>query len=373
MSNLGNKLKAGFYAMPLSQGKYVREMIKVPEGTECSWLDPTCGEGEILHYLANSHEGIVTYGVELDKGRAAKASEVLHNCINAPIESMVISNNAFSLLWLNPPYDFAMKSFDEEKASRKELEELQRNANYLKEGGILIYVIPSYRFSDKKIARFLSIHFDHVAIARFTDENEDYDQYKQAVFIGKKKEGAMKAYNEKLFEFLIKMESDHFTKENVTPLDQIVGKREWVIPDGPTEIKTFYSRLEHKSDYHKGILTSTGFEALKNRTKRKSLTIGGNPIMPINNGQRALLLAAGAINGYLGEGDTLHIVQGMEDVFTKSHEEKITSESGSVTTKTVHQTIREISVKTICPSGKITKLVGAKKSEQAEDKQGQPA
>ena len=373
MSNLGNKLKAGFYAMPLSQGKYLRKVIKVPEGTECSWLDPTCGEGEILAFLANSHPGVVMYGVELDKGRATKAQQVLHHCINAPIESMVISNQAFSLLWLNPPYDFGLKSFDEDKASRKELEELQRNVNYLQEGGILIYIIPSYRFSDKRIARFLSIHFEHVAIARFTDENEDYDQYKQAVFIGKKKEGAMKAYNEKLFDFLLKMESDHFTKEHVSPLDQIVGKREWVIPAGPTEIKTFYSRLEQKSDYHKGILTSTGFEALKNRTKRKALTIGGNPIMPINNGQRALLLAAGAINGYLGEGDSLHLVQGMEDVFTKKSEEKITSESGSTTTKTVTSTLREVSVKIITPSGKITKLVGAKKSEQAEDKQGQPA
>lgn len=367
MSNLGNKLKAGFYAMPLSQGKYVKELIKVPEGTECSWLDPTCGEGEILAYLAKGHPGVQLYGVEIDKGRAMKAQQVLHHCINAPIESMVISNFAFSLLWLNPPYDFLLKSFDEEKASRKELEELQRNVRYLQDGGILIYVIPSYRFSDNRIARFLSIHFEHVAIARFTDENDDYAQYKQAVFIGRKKAGAVKGFNEKLFDFLLKMESDRFTKEHVTPLDMIVGKREWVVPPGPTVIKTFYSRLERKSDYYKGILTSTGFEALKNRTKRRSLTIGGNPIMPINNGQRALLLAAGAINGYLGQGDTLHLVQGMEDVFTKTHEEIITSDSGHTSKKTVHTTIREISVKTITPSGKITKLVGAKKSEHVEE------
>lgn len=358
MSHIGNKVRAGFFATPELQGEYLRKLLEV-EGSGV-WLDPTCGEGEILNQLAQpycSEDCIIsTYGVELDKARAAKAQELLSHCINAPIESMVIQNDACSLLFLNPPYDFTMKGMDDENADRKEWTELFRNSRYLKEKGLMIYVIPSYRFADKKIARYLATHFYNIGMMRFSDE--DYDDFRQCIFIGNKKSGKHKEFNQKLFDFLTNMESDEFVLEKVTPVDLFVkaGKK-WNVPAGIEELKTFYTKLANKSDYVDGIRNSKGFQAFMNRSKPRQLEIGGNPILPLNVGQLALLLASGAVNGEIGEGENYHLVQGIELVKKIPTVEKKTHDNGAVTTITKVRTKREVSVKIINPNGKILKLV----------------
>lgn len=358
MSHVGNKIKAGFFATPKLQGEYLTKLLEV-QGNGV-WLDPTCGEGEILHQLAASFQDedciINTYGVELDKARAEKAQSLLNHCINAPIESMVIQNDAFSLLYLNPPYDFTMKGMDDDSADRKEWTELFRNIRYLKEKGLMIYVIPSYRYADKRIARFLATHFYDVGIMRFSDE--DYDDFRQCIFIGNKKSGKHKEFNPKLYDFLVKMESDEFVMEKVTPIDKfIIAGKTWIVPSGIDELKTFYSKLANKSDFVDGIRNSKGFQAFMNRSKPRQLEIGGNPILPLNAGQLALLLASGAVNGEIGENENYHLVQGLELVKKIPSEEKKHNDNGSVTTITKIRTKREVSVKIITPSGLIRKLV----------------
>ncbi|WP_235858062.1 DUF6094 domain-containing protein [Sutcliffiella cohnii] len=355
MSNIGNKLRSGFFATPHKQGEYIHQLLEVK--SDGAWFDPTCGEGAILHQIAQHHKDVEinTYGVEIDKGRFQHASQVLDHCINAPIESMVIQNDVFSLVFLNPPYDLTMKGIDDNGSERKEYLELVRNTRYLKEGGVMIYVIPSYRFADKKIARHLANYFENIGVLRFCDE--DYDDFRQCVFIGTKKRGGYKDFNEKLFEFLLQLEDEEFVKTKVTPLNLIVGKHMWKVPGGATALRTFYTKLEQKSDYYSAIKTSKGMEQFKARTKPKELEIGGNPILPLNQGQMALLLASGCVNGVLGEGENLHLVQGLETVSKIQEEEVKYHDSGSKTVITKERTKRDVSVKFITPSGLVRKLV----------------
>lgn len=358
MSNIGNKLLAGFYAFPTRQGELVAQLLKQEEG-KAAWLDPTCGEGEILKQLSSHLHSdsveIETYGVEIDKGRAMKAEENLQHVMNCPIESMVIQNDAFGMVFLNPPYDHTVKGMDDEKSERKEFIELQRGTRYLSDNGVLCYVIPSYRFADKQIARFLATHYERSAIMRFTDE--DYPDFRQCVFIGHKKSSVVKSTNEKMMNFLLNMDTEEFILDNVTPISEFIDVAEWVVPAAKKVIKTFYSRLENKSDYYEGIRKSAGFEGFKNRTKPKELVIGGNPILPINQGQNALLLASGACNGLLGEGKTLHLVQGMEIVGSRTEVEENVTPSGYISTKTIETTTRTVSVKVLTPKGVIKKLM----------------
>lgn len=357
MSHIGNKLRAGYFATPERQGSYLIELLNVQE--DCSFFDPTCGEGAILHQLASAFRSeevtISTYGVELDKRRAKKAKEVLDHCINAPIESMVVQNEVYSLLFLNPPYDHTMKGMEDEQSERKEFIELVRNTKYLKDRGLMIFIIPSYRFADKKIARFLSTHFNNVGVLRFSDE--DYADFKQCIFIGNKRAEKRKDLNKKLFEFLLQMGSEDFVLKHVTPIELLVGNHKWNVPPGKTELSTFYSKLESKSNFYDGILKSKGFEAFKARAKTKELVIGGQPVLPINQGQMALLLASGAINGEIGEGDHYHLVQGLELVTKVRETEERVHENGSKTTIDKVRTKRDVSVKVITPSGLIRKLV----------------
>lgn len=268
---------------------------------------------------------------------------------------MVIENDVFSLIYLNPPYDYTMKGIDDNGAERKEYLELVRNTRYLKEGGVMIYVIPSYRFADKKIARHLANYFENIGVLRFSDE--DYDDFRQCVFIGTKKRSKFKDFNGKLFDFLVNLDSEEFVRKKVTPLNLLVGKHKWKIPNGATELRIFYTKLDQKSDYHDAIRSSKGMEQFKARTKPKELEIGGHPILPLNQGQMALLLASGAVNGLLGEENDLHLVQGLEIVSKIKEEEVKVHDSGAKTKIMKERTKRDVSVKIITASGLVRKLV----------------
>ncbi|MGH1326399.1 DUF6094 domain-containing protein [Bacillus wiedmannii] len=101
MSNIGNKLRSGFFATPEQQGKYLVELFNKPKGS-INIFDPTCGEGRILKQIAkhldSDENQIQTYGVEVDKARSKVAMELLDYCSNAAIETMVVQRNAFQLI-----------------------------------------------------------------------------------------------------------------------------------------------------------------------------------------------------------------------------------------------------------------------------------
>ncbi|MEX3623620.1 DUF6094 domain-containing protein [Viridibacillus arvi] len=360
MSNIGNKIMSGFFAFPERQGAYLAKLLKQDIGSgKSAWLDPTCGEGKIINQLSELLQTddveIHKYGVEIDKGRAGIASELLDTVYNCPIESMVIQNDAFGFVFLNPPYDNTVKGMGDDKSERKEFIELQRASKYVQPGGVFCYVIPSYRFADKQIARFLATHFERSAIMRFTDE--DYPDFKQCIFLGHKKSSVVKSTNDGMMDFFLNMYDEKFIMDNVSPISEFIDAKEWVIPSMQRLIKTFYSRIEAKNTYYEGIRNSTGFEAFKNRTKPKELEIGGQPILPLNAGQMALLLASGAVNGKIGKEKSLHLVQGMEIVGTNTEEEVIVSPKGYVSTKTIDSTTRTVSVKILTPRGVIKKLM----------------
>ena len=352
MSAIGNKIKAGFFATPERQGEYLRSLLTFEADTAV--FDPTCGEGKILKQLTEVREErdcvIRSYGVELDKRRAALAIEELDVVVESSIESMVISHEVFGMVYLNPPYDSTMLGYGDEKTERKEYIELVRNTKYLVQGGIMIYVIPSYRFADSKIARFLASHFDNIAMTRFSDD--DYEDYRQCIFIGRRKTTVRKDLNTKLFEFLQQMDDEAFVMEHVSPLPKFIGHMTWNVPGRSLDVPTFYSRVEKKSEYVEAIRSNRGFQAFIERTRPKQLIVGGDPIINIAQGQMALLLASGAVNGLIGEGDNLHALQGMEVVSTV-----VTKTETEDTTVTKKRTKRDVSVKIITPSGRVRKLV----------------
>lgn len=352
MSAIGNKIRAGFFATPERQGEYIRSLISFRTSTAV--LDPTCGEGKILKQLTEDRENrlfsVETYGVELDKKRSILAKNELDHVVESPIESMVISNDAFGMVYLNPPYDNTLLGIGDEKTERKEYLELVRNTRYLIPGGVMVYVIPSYRYTDSKIARFLATNYEDIAIARFTDE--DYEDYKQCVFLGKKKSAVRKEFNPKLYEFLSQMDQEDFVLSNVTPLNVFIGRKTWSVPGTNTVVPTFYSRIENKKEFVELIRSNKGFHAFIERTKPKKLVVGGDPIINVAQGQMALLLASGAVNGVIGEGTNLHAVQGMEIVSHVVTEEK--TENSLITKK---RTKRDVSVKIITPEGIVKKLV----------------
>ncbi len=348
MSHIGNKLRAGYFATPISQGKLVKQLLEMPN--ETTILDPTCGEGLILEYIATGQKAVQTYGVEIDKSRAMEAGKRLGVCLQAPIESCVISNNFFGGVWLNPPYDYSIKGFSEDTTERKEYTELLRGTRYLKGGGVMIYIIPSYRFADAKIARFLATQFEKVSIGRFGDE--DYYDFSQCVFIGEKKQTKTKLFSQKMFEYLQNMQSDEFVLNEIPTLEQLVHKgKRWTLPHTPLAAPTFYTRLESKENFIPLIRENKGYQAFKERSKPRDIRLNGQPIINISQGQMALLLASGMVNGVVGQDEHLHALQGLE-IVTVEHE-KEESENGVMH---ISRTKRSVSIKVLTPEGEVYKL-----------------
>jgi len=131
---LAGRERLGFYPLPIPEAERIRRFLRFPD-QKCPALDPCIGDGAAFAEIASERK-VLRYGVELDAGRAEQArangSEVIHgNCfdVQCPVES-------FSLIYLNPPYDFEIS---EEKSQRMEKLFLEQVYRWLKPGGILVH------------------------------------------------------------------------------------------------------------------------------------------------------------------------------------------------------------------------------------------
>jgi len=121
------KMKMGYYAPPITIVEMIKSFLNFPEDKTISIFDPCCGEGIAIEYLSKNINS-KTYGIELDEYRADEAKNRLNHIIKGDYKQTRISNNVFSVLYLNPPYDY-------EEGFRKEYIFLQDNIKYLKPDG----------------------------------------------------------------------------------------------------------------------------------------------------------------------------------------------------------------------------------------------
>ena len=114
---LAAQAKGGFYPTPDRVVDMIADLISTPTGyyyhnrETLRVLDPCCGVGDAVDRLAKRLHGasaipVETYGVELHNDRAEDAARRLHRTLAADLFRTSIANGAFSVLYLNPPYDF---------------------------------------------------------------------------------------------------------------------------------------------------------------------------------------------------------------------------------------------------------------------------
>ena len=103
MARFASQAKMGFYATPVNVIRDIKKSLNIHSGAKL--LDTCCGEGEALNIVAADTEA-VTYGIELDRERYEAAGKVLDNVVwGDALYEFRATRKAFSLLWLNPPYD----------------------------------------------------------------------------------------------------------------------------------------------------------------------------------------------------------------------------------------------------------------------------
>jgi len=157
------RLRLGYYPLAVKEAQRIRRFLQLPEASECSVVDPCSGCGTALVEITRDFRA-TRYGIELDAYRAEQADRALHqviqgNCfdVHCPVES-------FSLLYLNPPYDFEV---GESRNQRTEQAFLEFTFRWLKPGGVLVLVIPAQRLN--ACADVLAVQFRDKALYRLTE------------------------------------------------------------------------------------------------------------------------------------------------------------------------------------------------------------
>lgn len=310
---LSGRERLGFYPLPMPEAKRIRSFLAFPED-QCSALDPCVGDGVAFAEIASGKK-ILRYGVELDAGRTeqahAKGIEVIHgDCfdVQCPVES-------FSLIYLNPPYDFEIS-----EAKSRRMEELFLNHVYrwLRPSGVLVLVVPVKRIADCSV--LLSRHFRDIRVYRLTEPESA--RYKQIVVFGIRR---TRQERDRL--------RDHEIIQAQLWLGSLEAKLEELAPLQPEPDSTYAPpatapvRMVHRGlplDEIEDLLPkSSAYRQASAVIFGQQAKVSGRPLTPLHGGHVGLLCTAGMLNGIFGEGETQHIAHWQSvKVVDKSEEEE---------------------------------------------------
>ncbi|MGH7889533.1 MAG: DUF6094 domain-containing protein [Thermodesulfobacteriota bacterium] len=319
MARLESQAKLGFYPTPDHLLPVIASYIS-PATVPANFLDPCCGEAEALH-LMGLMLSASTYGIELDKGRGIQAQKAVNSLILSDAMRTKVSDKSFSLLFLNPPYDWAVRE-EGEKTERVERQFLVRFTQKLVDNGILVFIVPHYTLI--KSSTFLSNWYEDIRAYKFPPE--DYEVFKQVVLFGRKKSKSIPD------EFLRHRLQAIEKGEIDIPALSMQDTQSYTLPASQTP-QFFFSMDVEEEEAAELVSRSLLWQDF---WKELDPTIECHPIMPLRKGHLALLLAAGYLDGRLTsqgydlvlKGKTKRVTQRTEevDVDDKGKEVKIIKE-----------------------------------------------
>lgn len=292
------RMRLGYYPLPEAEAKRMGRFLEFPS-SGASILDPCVGTGVALARIgggANARR----YAIELDAHRAKAARTVADEVIQGNAFDCHAAVESFSLVYLNPPYDFEVSEGKNQRMERLFLEHCYR---WLKPHGVLAMVVPVDRIYDCRSV--LTTQFRDKAIYRLTELESI--RYKQVVLFGVRR---------------TRYERDRLTDSAV----QQANRKLWaathryedvaVLPDTPDRVypvpPSEPAQLEYKGlplDPIEDILPLSPASLQARRvTHAEKTAIAGRPLTPLHSGHVGLLCTSGLLNnGVFGEGEDRHV------------------------------------------------------------------
>ncbi|EAR4692100.1 class I SAM-dependent methyltransferase [Salmonella enterica] len=302
-------------------------------------LDPCAGEGVAVTELAcHLGEQAQAYAVEYDAERAAHCATMADVTLHGDLMDTIISPQAFSLLFLNPPYGDLVKDHepDMNKKGRARLEKqfYRRCVDNLMYDGILVLIIPYYTL-DREFCGWLANSFTDVRIFSAVT-----DQFKQVVIFGRRirQHRQNTAQVRQRFSTLTALGKGDETAVSLPE----VWSSPYCVPAARQELKHFYRvtmepvQLEEEIRLVRGLWPSLSSQ----------LCIHPQPPRPparrLSRWHLALALAAGAITGVITSpaGRTL-VVRG-DTCKVKDHKTEFTEDDDGNISETIIMTDRFI-------------------------------
>jgi hypothetical protein len=174
----------GYFPMPPHLLAPVCTYLRRPyDGGQIHIVDTCAGEGIALRALTDHlAPDAVAHAIELHEGRAAQSTTLLGEGMVVQADALTgveVSPDAFSLLWLNPPYHLG----------QFELEFLMAHTPLLHAGGVLCLVVPQPALAI--LAEYLAAW--HTTVTCYAFPDPDYRAYKQVVLFGERKPSPLAA------------------------------------------------------------------------------------------------------------------------------------------------------------------------------------
>jgi len=321
MSRLASQAKMGYYPTPPEVIKQIKELFSFSPGSRC--LDTCCGEGDALATLTD-HVLVETYGIELDKERARQAKGNLGRVLNCDaIYETRITNNAFDLLFLNPPYDWETKENEESDTERTEKKFLQYHLRYLNTKGVLVYVIP---FTSLKHTYRFFLKLKDLRVLAFPEEL--YKQFKQVVVIGKSSAFSGKSEidaNRAMMKNIIKYVDPETAYESLWTTESILRAGDYrplyEVERNNVELKNFTSTRIVPEEVLPFVESSQVYAEFDRRISVDKVD-DIQPLSMLRNGHLAMLLASGMMNGRLKNDKYDLVVKGNIKSFMQQNEEE---------------------------------------------------
>jgi tRNA1(Val) A37 N6-methylase TrmN6 len=292
------KLRSGYYPLVAAEATRIRDYLQFPD-VPVSVLDPCAGTGAALCALSDGANVVRRYGVELDAHRADEARQFLNEVIqgsafdtHAPVES-------FSLVYLNPPYDFEIGEGKNRRMERLFLEHVGR---WVQPGGVLVMVIPYDRVYDCRTV--LTPQFKDKAIYRLTER--EAVTYKQVVVFGIRRtrqerermsDHSVSQANEKLKDLT-------WRYDEIPPLPNVPDRYYAIPPSPPAKLEYRGLPLDQLEDL---LANSPAWRQAKRITHAPKPEFAGRPLTSLHQGHVALLCTSGMMNGCFGEGKDRHV------------------------------------------------------------------
>ncbi len=315
MARLESESKGGFYPTPVEEMEHIiKRIVPEQEGEPIHFIDPCCGEGNAAKQFGDSIPEAITHGIELEKSRANKAESKLNHVLKCGYEEARMSHQAFSVMYLNPP-------FAQVKGERLEVKFLRDlTQDYLAPGGILALNIPQYVLRD--VAKILANRFVDLKVWRFTDENNNYNHFKQVVVFGKRRQKGLRSSKEREYQQSIEKELYNLSflgKDALPALDTSVAPNErYVALVAPKPLQTFESMRVELDDIKKVSddafsKAETMFSDLLPNNDRVNI----RPAMPLKDTHLAAAIASGALPETMGN----HLLVGVTKRVSEHREE----------------------------------------------------
>ncbi len=278
--------KMGYYPTDDPVVEICSRRVENQNGKAARLLDPCAGEGRAASALGNAL-GCETWGVELSHTRAAQAEAVLDRLLNCAWQSVTMSEESVSLLFLNPPYD------TDREQKRVELAFLKSTTPRLMRGGLLIYIVPQHILSLKDVAVYLAGQYERQEIYRFPDGL--FERFKQVVLFATRRTQAYRPTEE---------ETEQIQSWGSIELPQLPAKFEqpqYSLLAVPVRTRSGRPMIFKRSDWsdeetvdattRTGVLTTSQWLDLLHPGRSQCQAV--RTAMPLKKGHIAMLMASG--------------------------------------------------------------------------------